>query len=341
MLISAFAALLLILTMTDQEKQYISFPEDRAMHKDALTEWIYFNFADTIKGIDGTFIYTGNERLIIFNFFKVDTSYILSECGRIVFRNDSLFFTSDSSADTVIFSSDSISVHSSGSHNIELYIGFDNTVLIEGTGKFALWDSTCYYYSYPDMRVSGNIECDVFSGSINAKGWLGHQWGSFLPGDDPYQWFSIMFDDGTNMMVFGFESSVYSFMNIFGDSFERSEDAFVQELAWYKSDISDKNLPIGWYIDDKTLNMQLLLMPNHSRFEVVNGSGTLYQGSGILTGHVGDNDMSGVFFMEYTGNGRKRANCFSKEKAITLYNNSAEHVKEVIQHPKCDTCICR
>ena len=207
----------MVLTMNDQEKQDISFPEDRAMHEDALTEWIYFNFADTVKGIDGTFIYTGNERLIVLNCYKNDTSYVLDEKGIIKYSNDSLFFSSDGSADTVIFSEDSIYLASSGRHYIGLSIEYDRTVLIEGTGKFMLWDSTCYYYSYPDMSIKGNIQCDVFSGSINAKGWLDHQWGSFLPGDDPYQWFSIMLDDSISIMLWGFESSIYNYLNIFTD----------------------------------------------------------------------------------------------------------------------------
>lgn len=333
---------LIILTDSTSEKfsEKVMLPGDRALHDWAYTEWIYFNFNDPQKGIDGTFIYCSNERMIIINNYTQGRQFVLNEAGIMAYRNDTLFFETDSSADTAVFTDSDVSIISRGKHSIFMNMGFDRAVLIEGTGRLELWDSLCFYYSYPDMRVKADISCPAYEGALNGKGWLDHQWGSFLPGADPYMWFSVMLDDGKDIMIWGFDSGIYSFMNIFSDSFARSESTLVQPVIWYTSDISGKTLPYGWYIREKSMDMEILALPGHGNYEIPEGDGTFYQGSGVIDGYLEGKPVSGRFFMEYTG-GKDKKKCSCQGNCKLMYEQSVESLKGIMQNSRCDSCMVK
>lgn len=310
----------------------VIMPQDRKLHEWANTEWIYFNFTDAQRGIDGTFIYCGNERMIIINNYSADELYVLNERGTISYQHDTLFFQADSSADTVFFTDSNVSVTSRGNHSIYMDMQYSNTVFIEETGKLILWDSLCYYYSYPDMIVEADIECEAYTGRFEGKGWLDHQWGKFLPGSDyAHIWFSIILDDdSTNIMAWAFEDDIKSHLNIFSSEFSKSDNATIQPMVWYTSDESGKVFPYGWYISDKANDLKLLAMPSHKNYETPE----IYQGSGTIQGYMKGEPVSGQFFMEYTGGYNKKRVSVDEEKYISVYRNSVEAMLDMIDREK-------
>jgi predicted secreted hydrolase len=64
--------------------------------------------------------------------------------------------------------------------------------------------SASYYYSQPQLRVSGSITRGERHETVNGIGWLDHEWSSqYLdPGTDGWDWMGLNLDDGGALMAF-------------------------------------------------------------------------------------------------------------------------------------------
>jgi predicted secreted hydrolase len=61
-----------------------------------------------------------------------------------------------------------------------------------------------YYYSFPHLRVSGNISRQGSRAEVNGEAWLDHEWSSEYLDDQAvgWDWLGLNLDDGTAVMVF-------------------------------------------------------------------------------------------------------------------------------------------
>lgn len=81
-------------------------------------------------------------------------------------------------------------------------------VLLEGGGGFSQKgrsiDNASYYYSQPQLAVSGKVAVDGRDANITGAAWLDHEWSSaaLAPEASGWDWIGINLDDGGALMAF-------------------------------------------------------------------------------------------------------------------------------------------
>jgi len=64
-------------------------------------------------------------------------------------------------------------------------------------------DMLSYYYSKTRMDVTGTLTVDGRNEAVTGMAWHDHQWGDFdVFASNGWDWFSLQFDDGTELMIF-------------------------------------------------------------------------------------------------------------------------------------------
>jgi predicted secreted hydrolase len=81
-------------------------------------------------------------------------------------------------------------------------------VLLEGDGGFSRKgrsiENASYYFSQPQLAVSGKVAVDGNDANITGTAWLDHEWSSaaLAPEASGWDWFGINLDDGGALMAF-------------------------------------------------------------------------------------------------------------------------------------------
>jgi predicted secreted hydrolase len=75
-------------------------------------------------------------------------------------------------------------------------------VMLGGTGllSFELTGSS-YYYSRPQMPVSGAVKLDGEILDVSGVAWFDHQWGNFEVNEFGWDWFALQLEDGTDSIT--------------------------------------------------------------------------------------------------------------------------------------------
>ncbi|MBV9581000.1 MAG: hypothetical protein JO057_20665 [Chloroflexi bacterium] len=83
-----------------------------------------------------------------------------------------------------------------------------------------------YYYSRTRLAVSGTLGDSPVSGTA----WMDHQWGNFvIPTTGGWDWYSLQFDDNTEMMLYVLRSATGETTAVYGSLVQA--DGQVQDLA--------------------------------------------------------------------------------------------------------------
>ncbi len=59
-----------------------------------------------------------------------------------------------------------------------------------------------YYYSRTRMAISGTVTIGDTTERVTGVSWFDHQWGDFAVGLLSWDWFSLQFEDGTDVMIY-------------------------------------------------------------------------------------------------------------------------------------------
>ena len=90
----------------------------------------------------------------------------------------------------------------------ELRFAGANTVMLQGQEGFSRKglgiDHASYYYSQPQLAVSGSVAVDGKSANVSGTAWLDHEWSSaaMAPEASGWDWIGINLDDGGAVMAF-------------------------------------------------------------------------------------------------------------------------------------------
>lgn len=61
-----------------------------------------------------------------------------------------------------------------------------------------------FYYSRPQMQLSGNLRLGEQNTAVEGTAWFDHQWGDFNPKQLGWEWFALQLSDGTDIMLYHF-----------------------------------------------------------------------------------------------------------------------------------------
>jgi predicted secreted hydrolase len=201
------------------------------------------------------------------------------------------------------------------SEDFSLELRFEPTqpVLLQGDRGFSRKgpspEAASYYYSEPQLRVSGRVVSAKRSLEVTGVAWLDHEWSSELlvSGGVGWDWVGANLDDGGALMAFRIRDaagqSVWSAATVRSPGGEPRALApeavtFAPRRSW-KSPRTGTNYPIGmeFSLEGKTWRLDPLM--DDQELDARASTGTLYWEGAVRV--TGPNGESGRGYLELTG----------------------------------------
>lgn len=184
-----------------------------------------------------------------------------------------------------------------------------------GNGAIRMSSRTCdsFYYSRTRIDVKGVLFKGNDSIDVTGEAWMDHQWGSFNPfvliGWD---WFSMQFEDGTEIMYFIFrgdeddpsviDMALGTYVDENGDQITLSMDELeVEALEEWSSPITGGTYPQNWNIFIDGLDLDVDLTTNVPDQEFPNPMWNYWEGMMHIDGTKAGNPIEGMGFVELSG----------------------------------------
>ena len=115
-----------------------------------------------------------------------------------------------------------------------------------------------YYYSEPQLAVTGSLRLQESALAVQGKAWMDHEWSDELlhPDAQGWDWIGMNLDDGSALTAFRLRTSDGaalwdggSFRPAHGDlyAFSRGEVIFSPQRRW-KSPLSQASYPVEWMV---------------------------------------------------------------------------------------------
>jgi predicted secreted hydrolase len=163
-------------------------------------------------------------------------------------------------------------------------------------------EQASYYYSQPNIQVSGQLELPSGTVEVAGNAWFDHEWTSqyLSPQAKGWDWFSIHFDDGTKLMLFnmrhGQDEDFWSgtLLKKDGTAIHLNE-ADIQGKVTKQDKVEGRLLPLYWSIQLPKHQVDIQIAPMQTN-QWNPGLFSYYEGGTVISGsHVG------VGFIELTG----------------------------------------
>ena len=167
-----------------------------------------------------------------------------------------------------------------------------------------------YYYSRPQLAVSGTLVLDAHARSTTGVAWLDHEWSSrYLPsGAVGWDWTGIDFDDGTALMAFRIRDASGAALwaggalrgaNGVTRTLARNEVEFVALRRW-RSPRTGIDYPIAFRVTAGGLVVTLDPLFADQELDARAGVGTVYWEGAV---HASATGSAGRGYLELTGYG--------------------------------------
>ncbi|HUJ15587.1 MAG TPA: lipocalin-like domain-containing protein [Thermoanaerobaculia bacterium] len=206
-------------------------------------------------------------------------------------------------------------VASSGGDSVDLVMRSRKPPAIHGENgvsvKAECAGCASHYYSMTRLEVSGSIDRQRSRGIA----WMDHEFGSsqLQKNQRGWDWFSIQFDDDTELMLYQIRrsdgtpdvTSSGSFVTSDGSVIHiRSDQMRIQPLGTWHSSRSGATYPMGWRISVPGFGIAVTLNPSMKNQELVTHASTnvtYWEGAVDVNGSSRNTSVSGVGYVEMTG----------------------------------------
>ena len=187
-------------------------------------------------------------------------------------------------------------------------------VLHGGTGLVHLGPEagSTYYYSRTRLHVTGWIEDAEGRRPVVGPGWMDHQWGEIASGRVGWDWASIQFDDGADLMVAVVWhpdgrrrlSGHGTYVEPGGEvTYLEGDDVTITGQGSWTSTKTDVEYPMGWKVEVGSMGVELELTPYLQQAESASDVlGVAYwEGAVSVNGRRSGEPVSGWGFVELVG----------------------------------------
>lgn len=336
------------------EHHPVQLPRDLAAHADAQTEWWYYTgHAETANGRKFGFELVFFKRRTDLDKFSVVplrlignpyyfAHFALSDIESRSFRydhrksaNGPLDLSATASEDAYhLRIGDWTAFESNGVHVLRATVGnsitFDATlksikpVVLNGENGVSFKDKgeASRYFSYTRMALEGSLMIDGEVEHLNGQAWMDREFGTWTPTENQkgWDWFSIQFDDQTDLMCYQLrnsqnEPSSYSsgsFVNSNGSSQHLGSEEFeITALSYWKSPKTGAEYPNKWQIKVPKLNILLVVEPLLSDQELDTRGTTMivyWEGACSVSGSRNGKNVDGNAYVELVGYDRSHDN---------------------------------
>ncbi len=206
----------------------------------------------------------------------------------------------------------------------------------KGSGITLKKSGASKHFSYTRMKVDGQLgrrgKIEGFSGSA----WMDREFGIWEQGE--WDWFSIQFDDETELMIYQFDDqaghlksdSIGTFVNADGScKYLRRSDFEIEALDTWKSESTGAEYPSGWRVHVSSLNINIEIKPLIKDQELDTRGSTMivyWEGACEVSGTKDGKPVTGRAYVELVGYDR------SHEKAGIadfLFGGPLKRMKEI------------
>ncbi|MBK9353968.1 MAG: T9SS type A sorting domain-containing protein [Bacteroidetes bacterium] len=201
--------------------------------------------------------------------------------------------------------------------------GLRPPLLMGGTGYGEIGPNgeATYYFSYTNMKVTGNIVFDGIKDSITSGvGWIDRQWGPFVVGLNPknqYEWFCFQMDNPGITLGKPEQPSEFNlgqlFTNnkllddprtkfvtaLFPDNKQDTSSTYILERTGYwKDPVSKSCYSQGWRYIDPLKGVNLYVTPDIQNQVIDVLLFKFWEGSTKIKGTIGNQNVEGLGFAE-------------------------------------------
>ena len=200
--------------------------------------------------------------------------------------------------------------------------------VLHGSGLFSYGAAgSSYYYSRPQMSVSGTLMVDGQAKTIkDGITWFDHQWGNFIPLAGGWDWFSLQLQDNSQVMVYYLRDADNKLVDLFGtyvppcattcqpanDQVAKSvdlqrSDFVIQPAGQWTSPTNGGVYPSGWDIQIKSANVPALslkispLLANQELTTTASTGVIYWEGACQVSGTKDGQPLNGQAYVELTG----------------------------------------
>jgi len=321
------------------------FPNDHGAHPDFKTEWWYFT--GNLKSDDGkefgyqlTFFRQGvrppsdrsptTSRFVVnhvqFVHFAIsDLSdgqfYFHQDLTRGAFgesgfnRNDRLTWVENNKLELLPDGGFRI-VGQGPSKSIDLILKPAKPLVLHGNDgisqKAAGPGRASHYYSFTRLTTTGELRIGDDTFPVRGLSWYDHEWATNQLTTDQkgWDWFSLQFDDGSELMLFQIRTNDGGRDPFSGGTFIHADgsttpikdpDFALKPLRTWKSDASGANYPVTWELTIDSLDLKLDISARVDNQELVLSPISYWEGSIRAVGTRSGRRVSALGYLEMTG----------------------------------------
>jgi predicted secreted hydrolase len=184
--------------------------------------------------------------------------------------------------------------------------------------KAAGEEHASHYISFTRLLTTGSIELNGTVYRVEGTSWMDHEFftNSMAPGESGWDWLSLQFEDGTELMLYRLRHSdgsvdPYSsatYIDGKGKSFYLSSKDFAMEPLGevWKSSRNEAEYPIAWHVSIPSLSIEVDVSTPVKNQELSNRIGPSYwEGAIDVKGRRTEASLQGVGYLEMTGYANK------------------------------------
>ncbi len=167
-----------------------------------------------------------------------------------------------------------------------------------------------YYYSEPNLGISGTMTDHGVKIPVTGQGWFDHQWGNFGHGTvGGWDWYSIQLTNGQQYMLYYIKNSsgaivktIGTLINADGSSTDLSETQLSKsDLGTWTSPHTGKTYSSGWKVNVPGGSMTVQpRLKDQELYGVVAPTGSYWEGASTVTGTINGQAVSGKGYTEIT-----------------------------------------
>ncbi|MGI9316070.1 MAG: lipocalin-like domain-containing protein [bacterium] len=197
---------------------------------------------------------------------------------------------------------------------IDLEISSNQRPVLQGDKGYSTknhnGDIASYYYSYPDLKTTGNIMVGGNSVKVQGLTWMDREWSSAVlaKGQTGWDWFALHLDDGRKLMLFQVRDDVDGdfrhavLIERGGDKtlFPPDEIEMTATKFWISPQTGNR-YPVQWLVKNKSSNRLNITIEPKLENQELDLTFQYYEGAVDVSGTLDNQEVSGSGYMELTG----------------------------------------
>ncbi|MEI6478691.1 MAG: lipocalin family protein, partial [bacterium] len=191
--------------------------------------------------------------------------------------------------------------------HLDLILESKKSPLLEGgKGYISVCGRGSYYYSLTDMKTSGTITIDGKTIEVKGNSWMDHQWADVSYKQDKWTWFSLQFDNGTDIMCCEYDDGkvkdrLVDIIPKSGRSLHYNDLILIPGRDVWKSQMTKAEYPMSFDIEipkyKAKLNVKSVMSDQEMIFMAIN----YWEGPLEVSGTIDGKKVKGNGFMELVG----------------------------------------